>query len=101
LAINAGVQLALLGRVFFREMRSPSIDEGLNLFRGQACRIDDRTVSQVGTIDSVWVYMSEADLAFETSQFGKVGEWVGRYDFAVLRNGVVCLAMRDQNSVSA
>lgn len=76
-------------------MRSPSIDESLDLFRGQACRVDDRAVSEVGTIDSVWVYMSEADLALETSQFGKVGEWVGNCDFAVLRDAAVRLALRD------
>lgn len=56
LAIDAGVKLTLLGRFVFRQERSPGIYPGLDLAGGQACSVNDRAVSQVGAIDSVWMY---------------------------------------------
>jgi len=93
LAIDAGVQLAFFGRVVFREMRSPSIDPGLDLFRSQACCVDDRAISQVGTIDAVWVRESKAGAAIESSQLGKVDKRVGGCDaFLNERSGLFSIA---------
>jgi hypothetical protein len=94
LAIDAGVEFALFGRVAFRQVRSSSIDPGLDLVRGQACCVDDRAVGQVGAVDSVWVYGGEAGTAVKTCQLREVGERVGSC-YACLKHVVVCLALQD------
>jgi hypothetical protein len=94
LAIDAGVEFALFGRVAFRQVRSSNVDPGLDLVRGQACCIDDRAVGQVGAVDSVWVYGGEAGTAVKTCQLREVGERVGSC-YARLKHAVVCLALQD------
>lgn len=80
LAVDPGVKLAFLGCVGFRQMRRPSIDPDLDLVGGQACCIDDGTVREVRTVDSVWVHRGKARAAVKPCQLGKVLERIGSCD---------------------